>query len=225
MTDTPKHKNVHQALAAAQAEMQPPEKNATNPAFKRDGKPLKYADLTSVVESVRGPLTKHGIDWGWRSVEFMGGLAMEAVLTHGETETEITCAVPMYVDRNNMHGLKSAYTYAKRIGLESVTGQAPADDDDGNVASEAPPPRQEQRRDNTPAPAAKPATKDPVAIADALIAQIGKMVTLEQADAYPGESGKAFDAWEWLELEAPEQSKRVKDALTAKRNQLEEAPF
>ena len=223
MTDTPKHKNVHQALAAAQAEMQPPEKNATNPAFKRDGKPLKYADLTSVVESVRAPLTRHGVSWGWRSVEFMNGLAMEAVLTHGETETEITCVVPMYVDRNNMHGLKSAYTYAKRIGLESVTGQAPADDDDGNVASEAPPPRQEQRQ--AKAEPAKPEPRDPAKIADAIIAQIADIVTIEQADKYPGESGKAFDACEWLELEAPEHSKRVTEALRAKRNELEQAPF
>lgn len=143
MTDTKKepaakHENIEVALSAAQSEMRPPEKNAENPAFKRDGKPMKYADLTSVVESIRVPLTKNGICWGWRSVVFMDGLAMECYLKHGATGTELTCAVPMHLDRQNMHGLKSAYTYAKRIGLESVTGQAPADDDDGNAASETP---------------------------------------------------------------------------------------
>ena len=147
MTD---HKSIAAALAAAQSEMKPPEKNAENPAFKRDGKPMKYADLTSVVESVRAPLTKHGICWGWRSVEFMNGLAMECYLKHGASDTELACAVPMHLDRQNMHGLKSAYTYAKRIGLESLTGQAPADDDDGNAASEhmakaAPAPRQQPK--------------------------------------------------------------------------------
>ena len=147
MTD---HKSIAAALAAAQSEMKPPEKNAENPAFKRDGKPMKYADLTSVVESVRAPLTKHGICWGWRSVEFMNGLAMECYLKHGASDTELACAVPMHLDRETMHGLKSAYTYAKRIGLESLTGQAPADDDDGNAASEhmaksAPAPRQQAK--------------------------------------------------------------------------------
>jgi hypothetical protein len=37
-----------------------------------------------------------------------------------------------------MHGFKSATTYAKRIGLESVTGVAP-EDDDGNAAAKSPP--------------------------------------------------------------------------------------
>jgi hypothetical protein len=133
------HKNIHMALASAQAEMMPPEKNAENPAFKRNGVAMKYADLHSVVESVRGPLTKHGISWGWSVVEFAGGLAVQCRLTHGQSETFVSCAVPMYVDRNNMHGLKSADTYAKRISLESVTGQAPADDDDGNAAAQAAP--------------------------------------------------------------------------------------
>ena len=56
----------------------------------------------------------------------------------GASATAIDCPVPMIVDRNNMHGLKSATTYAKRIGLESVSGIAP-EDDDGNAASAAAP--------------------------------------------------------------------------------------
>jgi hypothetical protein len=38
-----------------------------------------------------------------------------------------------------MQGMKSATTYAKRIGLESLSGIAP-EDDDGNAAAKAPPP-------------------------------------------------------------------------------------
>jgi hypothetical protein len=38
-----------------------------------------------------------------------------------------------------MQGMKSATTYAKRIGVESLTGIAP-EDDDGNAAAKAPPP-------------------------------------------------------------------------------------
>ena len=37
-----------------------------------------------------------------------------------------------------MQGYKSATTYAKRIGIESLTGIAP-EDDDGNAAAKAPP--------------------------------------------------------------------------------------
>jgi len=149
MTDT-KHANIFAALAAAQAQMEPPEKNAENPAFKREGKALKYADLSSVVESIRKPLTDHGIAWGWRQVMIGEQLAWECWLHHGATKTETACAVPLYVDRSNMHGLKSAITYAKRIGLESVSGQAPADDDDGNLAAEAAPKPPVYRQAPTP---------------------------------------------------------------------------
>jgi hypothetical protein len=40
----------------------------------------------------------------------------------------------LILGKNDMQGFKSATTYAKRIGLESVTGVAP-DDDDGNAAA------------------------------------------------------------------------------------------
>jgi hypothetical protein len=61
--------------------------------------------------------------------------------------------VPLIVAQNNMQGMKSATTYAKRIGVESLTGIAP-EDDDGNAAASAPPA-------NKPAQeAAKPASKD-----------------------------------------------------------------
>jgi hypothetical protein len=72
-------------------------------------------------------------------MEFFGDqMCMTTYAEHGASDTHRKCPVPLFVDRNNMHGLKSAITYAKRIGLESVTGQAPGDDDDGNAAAEAP---------------------------------------------------------------------------------------
>jgi dissimilatory sulfite reductase (desulfoviridin) alpha/beta subunit len=48
------------------------------------------------------------------------------------------CDVPLIVDKNNMQGMKSATTYAKRIGVESLAAIA-ADDDDGNAAAKSPP--------------------------------------------------------------------------------------
>jgi hypothetical protein len=137
MTDKPKHANVHVALAAAQAAMKAPEKNAENPAFKRDGKPMKYADLSSVVESIRKPLTDNGLTWGWRS-EYAADAGLwvwTAFIAHGESGTEVCCAVPINASTGNNHAFKSAVTYAKRIGLESVSGQSPGDDDDGNASA------------------------------------------------------------------------------------------
>jgi hypothetical protein len=46
----------------------------------------------------------------------------------------------LMIGKSDMQGYKSACTYAKRIGLESVTGVAPeaASDDDGNAAAKSP---------------------------------------------------------------------------------------
>jgi hypothetical protein len=59
---------------------------------------------------------------------------MRTEFVHWSTETKIACDVPLIFEKNNMQGMKSATTYAKRIGLESLSGIAP-EDDDGNAAS------------------------------------------------------------------------------------------
>lgn len=163
MSDKPAHKNVYVALAAAQAEMEMVAKGAINPAFKGEGKPkgTPYADLADVVNAVKGPLTKYGIAFFHQFMPGDGQHIMRTVLVHGESETSIECDVPLIVAQNNMQGMKSATTYAKRIGLESVTGVAP-EDDDGNAAASASP-RHESRpssRQEPPAPADMSAKAD-----------------------------------------------------------------
>lgn len=126
------HKNVFVALAAAQSEMGPLIKGSTNPAFKS-----KYADLADLTAAVREPLTRNGLTYFHQMICGDRDL-MRTALVHGESETRIECDVPLIVAKNDMQGMKSATTYAKRIGLESVTGVAP-EDDDGNAAAKAAP--------------------------------------------------------------------------------------
>lgn len=123
------HKNIYVALAAAQAQFSAVIKDSTNPAFRS-----KYADLSSVVTAVAPALSENGIAF-FHSVE---DGQMVTILYHGESDTSVRCAVPLIVNKNDMQGFKSACTYAKRIGLESVTGVAP-EDDDGNAAATAAP--------------------------------------------------------------------------------------
>lgn len=129
------HKNVYVALAAAQQDMGPLVKGSKNPHYKS-----MYADLSGLVEAVRPPLNRHGLAF-FHSIDDSN---LKTIIYHGETDTSIECSVPLIVDKNNMQGYKSATTYAKRIGLESVTGIAP-EDDDGNAAASAPPPKQQQQ--------------------------------------------------------------------------------
>lgn len=126
------HKSVYAALAAAQQEFGQVTKGSVNPAFKS-----KYADLADVASVVIPTLNKHGC----AVLHYLTGEQFQMMRTefvHWSTETKIACDVPLIVDKNNMQGMKSATTYAKRIGLESLSGIAP-EDDDGNAASAARP--------------------------------------------------------------------------------------
>jgi hypothetical protein len=127
------HKNIHMALVAAQAEMGGVKKGSVNPAFKS-----KYADLADVVAAVSGPLNAQGIAFYHVPATLDGERVMWTFLSHGASETKIECAVPLIVSKQDMQGYKSAATYAKRIGLESLTGVAP-EDDDANAAVKAAP--------------------------------------------------------------------------------------
>lgn len=135
------HKNVYVALAAAQLEFGAVTKGSVNPAFKS-----KYADLSNVVEAVAPALSKHGIAFvhyvDARDLGTGPEACMVTALVHGASETRMECPIPLIVSKRDMQGFKSATTYAKRIGLESVTGVAP-EEDDGNAAASAPPPRRE----------------------------------------------------------------------------------
>ena len=147
------HKNIHMALAAAQAEMGGVKKGSVNPAFKS-----RYADLADVVSAVSGPLNSQGVAFYHVPATVEGERVMRTVLAHGASGTTIECDVPLIVSKNDMQGYKSATTYAKRIGLESLTGIAP-EDDDGNAAARAAP-RQVARVDVAPLDAGGMTNKD-----------------------------------------------------------------
>ena len=131
------HKNIYGALCAAQAEFGKVQKGSTNPAFKS-----RYADLADVAGVVIPTLSAHGVAVLHYIVSEGDTMAMRTEFVHASSESRIACDVPLIVNKNDMQGFKSATTYAKRIGLESLSGVAP-EDDDGNAAAKAPPaPRQ-----------------------------------------------------------------------------------
>ena len=129
---TPIDGNVYAALAAAQLEFGTVQKGSVNPAFKS-----KYADLADVASVVIPPLAKRHV----AVLHYLVGDSLGAMRTefvHAPSGTKVWCDIPLLVDKQNMQGMKSATTYAKRIGLESLSGVAP-EDDDGNAASSAAP--------------------------------------------------------------------------------------
>jgi len=126
--------NIYTALAVAQQNMGPVFKGATNPHFKS-----RYADLADVMQVVLPALNVCGVA-AWSSIVTIDGERyMRTTLSHGESDTHICCDVPLIVQKNDMQGMKSATTYAKRVGIESLAGVAPEADDDGNAAVAAAP--------------------------------------------------------------------------------------
>jgi hypothetical protein len=133
------HANIYAALAAAQAMFATVKKGSVNPAFKSPERPkgTLYADLADVVAAVAPALSANGIAY-YHYIPVENERVMVTALVHAKSESRVECAVPLLVSTQNMHGFKSATTYAKRIGLESVTGVAPEEDDDGNAAAKNP---------------------------------------------------------------------------------------
>lgn len=125
---TAEHKNIAKALAAAQAEMGKALKQANNPHFRS-----KYADLGNVMDACLPALNKNGIAVIQPFIESELGRFMETRFIH-ESGEELVCAVPLIIGKQDMQGLGSAMTYARRYGLMSLAGIAP-EDDDGNAAA------------------------------------------------------------------------------------------
>lgn len=117
------------ALAKAQAAIKGAVKDSTNPHFKND-----YADLASVWDACREPLTKQGLSVA-QSAESNGdgGFGVTTMLLHtsGQWMSGTLFLRPM---KDDPQGAGSALTYARRYALAAMVGVAPADDD-GNAAS------------------------------------------------------------------------------------------
>ncbi len=120
--------DIAAALAKAQAAMKPAIKDANNPAFKS-----KYADLTAVWESCRGPLTANGIAVV-QDVTMVGDkVAVTTRLVHSGGQWMEFGPLPVPSMKQDAHGVGSATSYARRYALSAAVGIV-ADDDDGNGA-------------------------------------------------------------------------------------------
>jgi hypothetical protein len=126
------------ALCKAQAAMGGAKKDSTNPHFKN-----KYADLGSVWDAVRKPLTDNGLAVVQFPRTTRNGVEIETTLLHvsGEYMSDVLWMPVLKMDAMSVG---SAITYGRRYSLMSVTGIAPvndipdAGDDDGVAASDPP---------------------------------------------------------------------------------------
>ncbi len=119
------------ALAKAQGEMRNAGKNADNPYFKS-----KYADLSEILKAAKEPLAKYGLAI-MQLYDGMSGkdISVTTMLMHSSGQY-IANTGNYPVTKQDIQGVGSAITYARRYSLAAMLGLA-QEDDDGNTACQA----------------------------------------------------------------------------------------
>lgn len=123
---------LYTALAKAQGEYKPITYNRDNPFFKS-----QYADLDTIINSVRAALAKNGLALMQQiRIKDDGGTILHTKITHssGQWEESRNRIVP---PKNDVQSYGSILTYLKRYAAMSLLGITVAhdlSDDDGEVA-------------------------------------------------------------------------------------------
>jgi hypothetical protein len=120
-----------EALAKAQGVIEGAHKSSANPYFKS-----KYADLASVWDAIRKPLSENGlavVQTGIPSVE-ADIISIETTLIHNSGEF-ISGIMSAKLVKNDPQAVGSAVTYLRRYSLSAIVGVSP-EDDDGESATQ-----------------------------------------------------------------------------------------
>lgn len=128
-----------EALASAQAEMQPAKKNATNPHFRST-----YADLASLHEASRHALVKHGlavVQLPGRRED--GTTTLTTLLLHSSGEF-VGDEAGVRLTQETPQAAGSVISYLRRYSYAAVLGLG-SEDDDGAAAMPAQRPQPEVR--------------------------------------------------------------------------------
>lgn len=118
------------ALAKAQGTIENAAKDSQNPHFKSS-----YADLASVREAIRKPLSENGLAYTQFVRTDNGKVQIETMLLHksGQFMSE-TLEIPLM--KQDAQSIGSATSYGRRYSLMAIIGIAASeDDDDGNAAT------------------------------------------------------------------------------------------
>lgn len=96
----------------------------------------KYADLPTIIETVKPILREHGLHYLQPGIEAVGGVRVQTILMHSSGEWIADGAPFIPATKQDAQGFGSAMTYARRYGLAALLGLA-QDDDDGKAAVKA----------------------------------------------------------------------------------------
>jgi hypothetical protein len=123
-------KNIIQLLIKARSEIQPPKKEGTNPHFRS-----RYVTLEGCIEAVTQPLANNGFFLSQQvGSNELGTFVATAIYHQDFPDWSMESSVPLVLAKNDMQGLGSAVTYARRYGIMSLLN-LPSEDDDANQST------------------------------------------------------------------------------------------
>lgn len=132
-SSSPETGDLTAALAAAQAEYPVVAYDSANPHFKS-----KFASYAQCCDSLRGPLTKHGLSLPDFRPGVSGGSWMVVGTLRHKSGQWISGVAPLLMPKGDMQSFGAAMTYAKRTLLMALTGGFSGEaDDDGQSVSAA----------------------------------------------------------------------------------------
>lgn len=114
-----------QAMGKAMAEMDGPRKNAQNQHFHNN-----YADLSAVMESIKGPLERNGLVLT-QTIETDGGGTCTLVTTvwHSASGESMSSRAPLSPEKAGPQALGSCISYMRRYTIKGLFCLSDVDDD------------------------------------------------------------------------------------------------
>lgn len=133
---------ISAALVKAQREIGKAARSSDNPFYKS-----KYADLESVIDSVKAPLNNHGIavTQEIRVVNVADNLANVLCTTLRHESGETIRSEALLPEQKDIQKWGAVVSYTKRYCLQALL-LLPTEDDDGNSLVAPPPPRKSLRK-------------------------------------------------------------------------------
>lgn len=127
------HESLHEALAAAQAEIVAPTKSRT---VNTGSYSYSYAELADVLRAVREPFGRHGLYLTQEAVNALEAGTVLITTTIGHESGQTITTKPLELPAGgNAQAIGSAITYGRRYQLSALLGVAAEEDDDGAAAS------------------------------------------------------------------------------------------
>lgn len=131
------------ALAKAQGVMGNAVMNRINPHFKS-----KYADMGSVLDAIRPPLSANGLAIVQPMQITESGLVLRTILMHSSGQY-IAAEYPLPA-ASSQQAMGSALTYARRYSIATLVCNASDEDDDADAAGDRPREQTNNESDRNP---------------------------------------------------------------------------